>query len=286
MSAQSGPTDGFNELSVDEIEAAESVEVTELPNMLLIEIDDAMTYVSNTPKNKLLFDRERFAVEGKSLYTLLHGNDGMRVVLSYRDPYVALSPAQHEDVYRLWFGSRDHYDVRTPVDQVESVLEGIIDAVEYEDYTKLKDVYNYVINNQVRRELVEMFLDHGSFADRDRVDVTDEGWVIDGMFLVTWEAKVYLYTDSWKEGSYDPRRSTQYEKPGEFVTIQPKYPDGTPKEYEPRDIPVGNATITLGELELLFIDRVIWMLDWEDNIDDPAKVGVIKRTFEEYRDLL
>lgn len=279
MTAQSGPSDGFNELTVDEIEAAESVEVTELPNMLLLDIDGTVTYVSNTPKNKLLFDREKFSINGKSLYSLLHGNDGMRVVLSYDDPYVALSPSQHEDVYRLWYGTRDHHDVRTPVEQVEKVLNGIIEVVEDDDPSALKEVYDHVINNQVRREVVGLFLDFGKLPT-DRIDVMAEGWLIDEMFLVTWDAKVYLWTDSWKEGSYDPRRSTQYEKPGEFITIEPE------KELEPTDIPVGNQTYRFGKLERLFVHRVNWMLDWEHNIDDPANVRVIKRTFDEFRDML
>lgn len=278
MSAQSGPSDNFNELTIDEIEAADDVAVTELPNMLLIEIDDMMTYVSNTAKNKLLFDREQYSVNGKSLYTLLHGNDDTRVVIA-SDPYIALSPTQHEDVYRLWYGTPDRNSVRTPVGRVEDVLNGIIDVVEDDEPGRFQDVYDHVINNQVRREVVGLFLDYNKLPT-DRIEVMAEGWVIDGMFLVTWDTEVYLWTDSWKEGSYDPRRSTQYEQPGEFVTANPK------EELEPMDLNVGTQTYRFGKLERLFIYRVNWMLDWEHNIDDPAKVATIKRAFNEFGDIL
>lgn len=246
--------------------------------MLLITIDGTTTYVNNTPKNKLLFDREQYAVNGKSLYTLLHGSDDTRIVLD-ADPYVALAPTQHEDVYRLWYGTPERNSVRTPVERVADVLNGIIDVVEDNDHDCLKGVYDHVINNQVRREVVGLFLDYNKLPT-DRIEVMAEGWVIDDMFLVTWDTDVYLWTDTWKEGSYDPRSSQQYEQPGEFVTIEPQ------GELDPRDVRVGTQTYRFGKLERLFIYRVNWMLDWEHNINDPAKVATIKRTFDKYGDFL
>lgn len=285
MVSDPSPSAAFSEVTVEELEAAEDVTVKDLSNMLLIEIDGRATHVSNTPKNKLLYDRETYAVNGKSLYTLLHGADeGERVVLN-EDPYVAVAPSQHENVYRLWYGARDQYSVRTPVDRVEDVLRGIIDLVEDDDPGTLADVYDQVINNQVRREIVGLFLDFEKLPT-DRIDVLAEGWLLDEMFLITWDAEVYLFTESWKAGSYDPRSAKQYEQPGEFLTITPTDDAGNPVEVEPQEIPLGDRTVRFGELEWLFIYRVRWMLDWEHNLDDPAKVEVIKRTFDEYGDLL
>lgn len=282
MSVQSGdPNDAprFRELSLDDVEAADTVRITkEMSNMLLVEIDDFVTYMSNNPKNKLLFDREKYSVDGKSLYTVLHADEARRVVL-HDDPYVAIAPTPHEDAYRLWYGAQDKYMVKTPVEKVETLLEGVIDTVDNGNVEKIKELYDYVIDNQVRREVVGKLLDFGKLPT-DRISTRHEGWLIDDMFLVTWEADVYLFTDHWKQGSYHPRRSSQYEEPGEFVTIDPE------EELEPKDIPIGQQTYRFGKLELLFLYRVNWMLDWRTNIDDPALAAVIERTFNEHYDLL
>ncbi len=286
MSTDSSPPTAFSEVTVEDLEAAEDVEVKDLSNMLLIEIDGRATYMSNTPKNKLLFDRETYAVNGKSLYTLLHGaEEESRIVLCDDDPYVAIAPSPHENVYRLWYGSRNQYSVRTPVGRVEDVLRGIISLVEDDDPEQLADVYTHVIDNQVRREIVGLFLDFGKLPT-DRIEVLAEGWLIDEMFLVTWDAEVYLFTDNWRAGSYDPRSSEQYEHPGEFLTITPTDDAGEPIDPEPHDVSVGEQTVRFGKLEWVFIYRVQWLLDWEHNIDDPAKVEVIKRTFDEYGEML
>lgn len=281
------------EVGVSDIDAADNVEIMHLSeNMLLVrtqntkplpayflntkscvsKVETVSHPMADTPKNRMLYDRENYSVGGKSLYTILHSNGGQRVILS-DDPYVAVSPTIHESQYRLWMDS-DH-PVKTPPKLSEDVLRGIIDVTDEGDKSRLERVFFEVLNNRVRRDVVRFPIDMGKLPE-DRIEIIADGWLIDGMFLVSWDATIYLYTSDWKTGSYDPRSSRKREEPGEFIGIQPD------KEFEAYEMTVGDETFHFGELEQLFLWRVRWMLDWEINIEDEALKTTVRRTFDDW----
>lgn len=275
----------WEELPVDKVAKADEVSVEEVAsNMLLVTVDDTIFPVQNNPKNKLLYDRENFAINGKSLYTILHANPDKRIVIS-DEPYAAVSTSQFEESYRLWYDNPDGYMVKTPVSRAKDVLQGIIDTFEDNDCSLLEDVYYDVLDNQVRREKVNLLLDpdlsSAASLPSDRIDILPEGWLIDGMFLLTWDAEVYLYTENWRSGSYQPRTSEQNEEPGQFMEVRPS----SQSVIEPREEEIFGDTVRFGEKECLFIYRATWFLDWKHHLDDEAQANVIERTYEKYRHL-
>lgn len=275
----------WEELPVDKVARADTVSVEEVAsNMLLVTVDDTIFPVQNTPKNHLLYNRDDFAINGKSLYTILHTNPDKRIVIS-EEPYAAVSTSQFEESYRLWYDDPDGYMVKTPVSRATDVLQGIIDAFEENDCGRLNDIYYDVLDDQVRREKVNLLLDPelsiSASLPADRIDVLPEGWLIDGMFLLTWDAEVFLYTENWRSGSYQPRTSEQNEEPGQFMEVQPS----SQSILEPREEQIFGDDVRFGEKECLFIYRATWFLDWKHHLDDEAQADVIQRTYEEYRHL-
>lgn len=285
------------EFNIEDIDAADEVEILNLgSNMMLVRTrntsksplptkflgakpcvsrveEEVISHpLADTPRNRLLYDRENYSIDGKSLYTMLHSDGGRRVVLSDK-PYIAVAPTVHESQYRIWVDSE--YPVKASPRFSEKILKGIVEVSDSGDATLLEEVYEEVINNRVRREAVRFPLEMKKLPD-DRIEIIPEGWLIDGMFLVTWDATIYLYTSDWNTESFDPRSSNKQEEPGEFIGITPN------DEFEPYEMTVGDKTYKFGKLEQLFIWRVRWMLDWEHNIEDEALKANIKRTFDEW----
>lgn len=133
--------------------------------------DGSVEYEPATPANVALFEDDLYpVVQGYSQYDV----DGTTVEL---DADVG------EGQYVITVGDRE---IVVPSDRHRDVIE----AHEADDVGEaLHDVFLSIIEGQVRRDVVEDFLEQ--YPD-DRIDVTPSGWVIDDTFLVTYEGENYL----------------------------------------------------------------------------------------------
>lgn len=183
MSKEGNPTDP----SV--INDAELVET--LGNMFLVKVDGEIKQVSATYKNELLYKHE--------LYQLLHPDtEDERVDLTddLDDRFVAVAPTENDSVYQIWSGDNP-YPVMNPPSMAEQVLRGVRDAMDSpSDYERLQQVYQDIRSTRVRRAVMEKA---SSLFPRSVVIPEDEGWNILGIFLLTWDARVFLNTESVDE---------------------------------------------------------------------------------------
>lgn len=265
------PADG---LTPDEIDRAEGISVDKPgPNMLFVKVhwgtgESDQFSVKSTPQNDLLYNRDKYQFQGKSLYTILFGDEHSRVIIS-DDPYIAVKPGPYRDTYRLWVET-DLESVLTPPDRSHEVLQGIVELTDEQNATKLARIYETIRENQVNREAILALYNNDYIPESDRVEPKADGIVVDEMLLLTWENEFHLYTDTWSDGAFTPSGNPK-EKPGEFreITVQDVPGD--------RTIEVNGATYEMTEDEHIFMRRLEWMLNWEHHLED-GEVECMKRT--------
>lgn len=181
-----------DETDTEDISVINNAEVVEtLGNMFLVRVDGEMKQVPATYKNELLYKHE--------LYELLHPDTkSERVVLTDEaDPrFVAVAPTENDSVYQIWIDDNP-YPVMNPPSMAEQVLRGIRDSLDTpSDYERLNEVYQEIRSTRVRRSVMEKA---ASLFPRNEVIPEDEGWNILGIFLLTWDARVFLNTGSIDE---------------------------------------------------------------------------------------
>lgn len=173
----------------EDISVINNAEVVEtLGNMFLVRVDGEMKQVPATYKNELLYKHE--------LYELLHPDkESERIVLTDKkdERFVAVAPTENDSVYQIWVDDNP-YPVMNPPSMAEQVLRGIRDALDTPaDYERLHEVYQDIRSSRVRRSVMEKA---ASLFPRNELIPEDEGWNILGIFLLTWDARVFLNTGS------------------------------------------------------------------------------------------
>lgn len=169
----------------DVINNAEILET--LGNMFLVKVNGETRQVPATYKNELLYKHE--------LYELLNPeSESERVVLRQRgNGLIAVGPTENDSVYQLWVGDSP-YPVMNPPSMAEQVLKGVRDSIEEPaDYTRLTQAYEEIRSSQVRRHVMEKA---SSMFSPTEVIPTADGWEVLGLFLLTWDARVFLNTEN------------------------------------------------------------------------------------------
>lgn len=231
----------------------------ELANMFLVEVNGEKKPVKNTPKNKLLYDY--------GLYSFFR--DGEQRVVSEENPYISVQSLPRDDEYRLWVDDED-LSVVVPPSKSERLLRGIVDAFDHDDYSKIEGVYSEILENQVRRQVVNGM---SVMYPQTEIATVAEGWIIRGLFKVTWDASVHLVGRDLDEGSY-VRGGDGVRKTDESHDLLELDAESVP---DPVSIRIGDDEYTLTEREMEFIAKVEYLLDFEENIDDEAFLEIIKR---------
>lgn len=244
----------------ENLDKARVVEGSELSNMFLVEIDGKTKPVKNTAKNELLYKH--------GLYEFLYGENTERKILSDKNPYIAIRP-HHEDEYKVWFEDED-MPVVVPADKSERLLRGIGEYLEEGRHSRIKSVYREILDNQVRRKVINML---SVIYPQKEVVTTSEGWIVRGLFKVTWDTGVYIVSKDLDEGSYRAAGDTvrKIDTPQDFLTLKENY------EPDSKEIKAGDKTYLLTDLEMEFISKVEYLLEFEKNVNDPALLSVIRR---------
>lgn len=168
-----------------EINDAEVVDT--LGNMLLVMVDGDMKQVPATEKNELLYKH--------NLYGLLRSGDkSERVVLTddEDDGFIAVSPTENDSVYEIWIGDKT-YPVMNPPSMSGNLLKAIRDALTNSDYSSIYEIYKKIREEKVRRSVINKVANN---FPRSEVIPQNNGWNILGLFLITWDARIFLNTGS------------------------------------------------------------------------------------------
>jgi hypothetical protein len=253
-------------------------------------------WVRDTPLNRERFAEYDYQTERRSLYEFLHGAARDELLeLNESEPFVGIAPTVEPNVFRLRVGEKESYTVYTPASQSRDVLNGVVELFDTGKVDPLVKVYQHVLDTQVRRDAIEKFIQWGVF-DSECVEITPEGWILTPRdeygepdivrFIVTYDAKNYLYTENWDAASYTPR-ARKNDTAGQFRALKFEDAEGrTETVYEPETrngiVEMVKKEYYFGENEMHFLHTVSYLLNWVENFDDPTAVAVIRRTYRDH----
>ena len=200
-------------------------------------------FVPGTPENVLLY-----------IHGLREFLDGDRGAVLSEDPYIAVQRTDAPSVYRI---TVDERPVESMPNQADDVLEALRDAIEEGDLDPILDIYEKIIDTQVRRDVVKDLKEVLPNIDEQRIEVTDRGWLIDGYYVVDWTASVYVVTDDPDSEDYVRGGGgvQTVEKDHEFVELTPS------SKPERKKVKLNGETLIVGEREMMFLAKVEWLLN-------------------------
>lgn len=183
------------------------------------------------------------------------------VILSEDDPEVIIAPTGNNMAYLVRVNGST---VETTPTQAQGILEGLKDAVEATNsherdnaIDRIVGVYDTIISEQVRRWLVRALKTTFEPQEQQRIEEHDRGWLIDGFYLVDWNANLYTIEDDPDEEDYEVHGGSagKADKSYEFLRL-------TPREHpEPREVAVNGDSYRVSEREMLFLSKVRFLLD-------------------------
>lgn len=232
----------------DIIDISRNRETGEIEQFTIIDNGGQPQLVKATPENMLLYDPADDLPFENGMHDFLAGEQAL--VLS-EDPEVIVAPTDNEYCFIL----RVRGDtVETTPNQAEQVLRGVKDAAIDGNVDSIVDVFDEIMSTQVRRPVINSLLD--TFSQADRINVHPRGWLVDGFYLVNWQASMYMkHTDpdegDYKRGGGGVRKTdTSYE----FVQLDLR------RDVEPVTVQIGGEKYRLTEREMLFLAKVKWLL--------------------------
>jgi len=234
---------------------AEILDVTfddddELEQFLVLDGNRPKTKVAS-PENVLLYDPlDELEVGGIKQFI-----EGDTALLLSEDPDVMIASAGDEHSYIISVGGKI---VETTPDEAEDALQALHDSILESDPHPLVDVHEKILKSEVRRHVVNPLKQ--TFDDDHRISIEPQGWVVDGFYLVDWNAKMYTMNDDRDQGDYVRssgdvvRKDTTYE----FMRITHSLSD-----FDDVSVTIDGETYTLTERDMLFLAKVTWLLDKE-----------------------
>lgn len=142
------------------------------PDVYLVEYSDGThAYEPATPTNTVLFEDGLFE-EVNGTHSFHHNNKQITVVADVFSRNYTISVSGNE--------------VAVPDDYADDLVDAF---TSHNTAEIVHDLYYDIIEGQVRRDVVDSFLDR---FPEDRVEIEASGWVIDDTFVVTYEAENYL----------------------------------------------------------------------------------------------
>jgi hypothetical protein len=144
------------------------------PDVYLVEYPDgSQEYEPSTPTNTALFEDGLYGdVQGHSEFFNI--STGVTVELD--------ADVENRDYVLTVEGTT----IPVPSDRAEDVIDAFRGG---NTGSNLYGLYEDIIEGQVRRHIVEQFIDR---FPEDRVEQTPEGWVVDDTFIVTYEGTNHL----------------------------------------------------------------------------------------------
>lgn len=222
-------------------------ETNELTQFLILEDGQPETKIAS-PENVLLYDPEDELPFDGGMTDFLSGESALQ--LSEEPPIFV---AQTGSDYSFILNVRGNVVETTP-SQAEGILRGIYTALADDDSSKLESLHRSIMSNQVRRPVINA-LRH-DFPESRRIEIVSNGWLVDGFYLIDWNARLYAANDDPEEDDYirsggTVKKDTSYE----FVRLTHSV-----NQEDPIVIAIGEDNYELTEREMLFLAKVKWLL--------------------------
>lgn len=234
--------------------------IGEFGNTYLIDDGETTRSVARTPAYELAY------VHGHA--DLVFGDSETSATVFEGPPEVRVEPTRSDRVYTLQID--DGRPVQNPPSETERVLEGVLEIAETGATDTLAHLYDDLRERQVDQDLLERVQQQYAPVPPASVQLTDDGWVIEDMFLLTWLGTVYLVTRNFAEPSYrvggGVRRT---DEDVEFIGLTPR---GDPDPFE---LPGDGET--LDEREMLFLWKAYWLATYRQRHDDDLFWDLIER---------
>lgn len=219
----------------------------ELEQFLLLWEESGPETRRATPENKLLFDPEdELEIEG-GLRDFIDGESALKLS---DNPRTVVAQAGNEYSFIVSVGGNI---VETTPEDAKDVLEATYTALSGGGTLALHNIHTSLMSERVRQDLVNTLV--YTFKDRSRIDITPEGWLVDGLYLVDWSAKLYAKTDDDRSFQVRGGDAVESDKSHEFVVLSQGTGTG-----DPPDVTISGDTYSLSEREDRFLGKVKWLL--------------------------
>lgn len=202
-----------------------------------------------TPENVLLYDPEdELPMEG-GLQDFFDGESAIRVAT---DPTIIVSQSGDEYSYLL---SINGSTVETTPNQADVLLDGVYESISEDNSNPLTELHRSILQNQVRRYVVNAL--HRTFGESHRIDIVANGWLVDEFYLVDWNANLYSNENDPDEDDYIRENGEAVETDTSYELVRLNKSMSSPTET----VKIDGDEMTLTEREMLFLAKVMWLLD-------------------------
>lgn len=208
----------------------------EIESFLVLENGET-TLKTATVENKLLYleGMYEFLQQGATLALdddifVERRDDGY--IMSVDGDIVHVPPRMHDDLLQLI------YEVSNGKDKI----------------TELRELHTDVIGKQVRRDVINKLV---HVFEEKKYDIVREvnGWLVEDMYLVDWNANIYYANENLDEGDYIRSGDGVVKTDTSKEAIGLRSP-----ELETQSFTIGGEEIMLSAKELEFLSKVMWLL--------------------------
>lgn len=234
--------------------------VGEFGNSYLIDDGETTRSVARTPAYELAY------VHGYA--DLVFGDVTTPPTIVDGPPRVELTPTRSDRVFTIRID--DGRPVQNPPADRDRVLAGVLESVTTGCTDTLAHLYDDLCDRQVDRHLLKRVQQRYAPVPPASVQITDDGWVIEDLFLLTWLGTVYLVTRQFDRPTY--RVGGGVHRTDEDVAFIGLTPRGDPDPFE---LPTEGDT--LAEREMRFLAKAAWLASYRDRHDDDLFWELIER---------
>lgn len=201
-----------------------------------------------SPENMLLFDPlDELPFDG-GMHDFLSGESALQI---HDDPEVLVADASTEKGFLL---SVDGEVVETTLKDAEEFLRAVRSAAIDGTPDELISIHDELMSSQVRRDVVNALA--RTFPESRRIEIAGNGWLIDGFFLVDWEAKMYTAAEDGDDYIREVGKgAVEADQTYEFVQLR-----GDAESIDPDPVTINGDVYELTEREILFLSKVKWLL--------------------------
>lgn len=212
-------------------------------NLLVQNDNGEIELVPLSPLNRLLFDHDLWGL-------LRRGDEVVQFAATDDGPTVTIQPDRDAANYTIHVGQFD--PLHLGVHQKSMLVDALIEVYEDgngDDPEPIIRLYDRVRERQVRQHIIEPLADQPPFASR--VEKTDDGWLINGHLLLTWEREFFHPNTTSRKvvGSGVAPGSSEKAYKVRF---------GDAAESMERELTIGGMRYRLTDAELEFIARAMW----------------------------
>jgi hypothetical protein len=240
--------------------------IGEFGNSYLIDDGETTRSIARTPAYELAY------VYGHA--DLVFGDTETPPTIFDVPPEVRVEPTRSDRVFTLQID--DGRPVQNPPSETDRVLKGVLEIVRNGTADTLAHLYDDLCERQVDKELITRVQRQYAPVPPASVQITDDGWVIEDMFLLTWLGTVYLVTRNFDDPTYRIGGGiSRTDEDVEFIGLTPR---GDPDPFE---LPGDDES--LDEREMLFLWKAYWLATYRERHDDDLFWDLIERHVQETR---